>query len=89
MSRDVNLLALVKGGERYVFIYEDSSRDETLRTLGRFASDPDLSFTWYDAAILNQKMGEEAGKPSGQSRFRCSQGDSSIHLDWIENDEPA
>ena len=56
MSDDINVLALVKGAERYVFLYDDSSRAETLRVLGRFASNPDLSFTWYDAAVLSQKV---------------------------------
>ena len=54
----VRVLALVKGNERYVFLYDDASRDEVLRTLGRFASNPDLSFTWYDAATLSQKVRE-------------------------------
>lgn len=65
-----NVLAIVKGEERYVFLYDDDSRQECLRTLGRFASTPDLSFTWYDAAILSQKIREgAAGKPDHQPRF--------------------
>jgi hypothetical protein len=56
VSDDINVLALVKGAERYVFLYDDSSRAETLRVLGRFASNPELSFTWYDAAVLSQKI---------------------------------
>ena len=55
-SRDVNVIALVKGGERYVFLYDDDSRAEALKTLGRYASNPDLSFSWYDAAVLGQKV---------------------------------
>ena len=53
---EVNVLALVKGTERYVFLYDDASRTETLRSLGRFASNPELSFTWHDAAVLSQKI---------------------------------
>lgn len=60
MSHDINVLALVKGVERYVFLYNDVSRAETLRLLGRYASNPDLSFTWYDAAVLSQKIRQEA-----------------------------
>jgi len=56
VTQDINVLALVKGEERYVFLYDDASRAETLRILGRFASNPELSFTWYDAAILSQKI---------------------------------
>jgi len=53
---DVNVLALVKGTERYVFLYGDGQRTELLRMLGIYASNPDLSFTWYDAATLSQKV---------------------------------
>jgi len=69
VSQDINVLALVKGSERYVFLYDDSSRAETLRTLGRYASNPELSFTWYDAAVLSQKIRQESQQCSPQRRF--------------------
>lgn len=56
MERGMNVLALVKGSERYVFLYDDESLRSLLQTMGRYAADPDLSFTWYDAAILSQKV---------------------------------
>jgi hypothetical protein len=62
VTQDINVLALVKGEERYVFLYDDASRAETLRILGRYASDPELSFTWYDAAVLSQKIRQESKK---------------------------
>lgn len=52
LSTDVNFTALVKpakGGnpaERYVFVWHDDQRQELLRTFGRFASNPELSYTW-------------------------------------------
>ena len=70
VSQDINVLALVKGAERYVFLYDDASRAETLRVLGRFASNPDLSFTWYDAAVLSQKIRQEAEKAPQTSHRR-------------------
>jgi hypothetical protein len=69
VSQDINVLALVKGAERYVFLYDDASRAETLRTLGRYASNPELSFTWYDAAVLSQKIRQESHKYVNTSRF--------------------
>jgi hypothetical protein len=60
MSHDINVLALVKGAERYIFLYDDENRSEVLRTLGRYASNPDLSFSWYDAAVLSQKVRQTA-----------------------------
>lgn len=47
---------MVKGEERYLFLYNDENRSETLRTLGRYASNSELSFSWYDAAVLSQKI---------------------------------
>jgi hypothetical protein len=69
VSQDINVLALVKGAERYVFLYDDASRAETLRTLGRFASNPELSFTWYDAAVLSQKIRQDNRKFASPTRF--------------------
>jgi hypothetical protein len=68
VAQDINVLALVKGEERYVFLYDDSSRAATLRTLGRFASNPELSFSWYDAAVLSQKIRLENQKPAAPHR---------------------
>jgi len=79
VSQDINVLALVKGKERYVFLYDDESRAETLRTLGRYASNPELSFTWYDAAVLSQKIRQESQKCAAGSRF-----DMSLHSDLDE-----
>ena len=68
MNQDINVLALVKGAERYVFLYDDASRAEALRVLGRYASNPELSFTWYDAAVLSQKIRQESRKAAVPSR---------------------
>jgi len=62
-SRDINVIALVKGSERYVFLFDDDSRAEALRTLGRHAANPDLSFSWYDAAVLGQKVRRSNARP--------------------------
>lgn len=56
MTQDIHVLALVKGEERYIFLFNDQHRSEALRTLGKFASNPELSFSWYDAAVLSQKI---------------------------------
>ena len=60
VEQDVKVIALIKGEERYVFLYNDKNRAETLRLLGRYASNPELSFTWYDAAVLSQKIRQES-----------------------------
>lgn len=58
MSGEVNVVALVRGEEQYIFLFDEANRTETLRTLGRYAADPELAFTWYDAAILSQRIRE-------------------------------
>ncbi len=74
MSQDINVLALVKGAERYVFLYDDASRAEALRVLGRYASNPELSFSWYDAAVLSQKIRQESQQAaSPKPRFKLPQ----------------
>jgi hypothetical protein len=56
MDTEINVLALVKGEERFIFLFDDQNRDETLRQLARFAADPELDFSWYDAAMLSRKI---------------------------------
>lgn len=74
MERGVNVLALVKDGERFVFLYDDESCPQLLQTLGKFAADPELSFTWYDAAVLSQKVRrlQQELEQDKRSKFRES-----------------
>ncbi|GIX04026.1 MAG: hypothetical protein KatS3mg113_1032 [Planctomycetaceae bacterium] len=52
MTRPVHVLALMKGRQRYVFVYDERDVDRLLEVLTRFATDPELDFTWEDAAVL-------------------------------------
>lgn len=63
MTKEINVLALVKGNERYIFLFDDDNRVEMLRQFGRFAANPELSFTWYDAAVMSQKVREAVQSP--------------------------
>ncbi len=82
MSQDINVLALVKGNERYIFLFDDAHRAEALRTLGRYASNPELSFTWYDAAVLSQKIRHAFGpQHTTASRFELPQTSDNLEGD--------
>ncbi len=61
MSREFNVLALVKGSERYIFVYDDDSRQPLIEALRDHAADPRLSFSWFDAAVLTEKARQQAG----------------------------
>ena len=58
--REFNILALIKGEERYVFIYDDDSRAQLIDALRDQAADPGLSLSWFDAAVLTEKAREQA-----------------------------
>ena len=53
-----NLITLIRGNDRYAWIYDDESTSELLRDIGRTASNPMLNFTWYDAEKLSQVVQE-------------------------------
>jgi hypothetical protein len=73
MERSINVVALVKDAERYIFLYDNESTPALLQTLGKFASNPELSFTWHDAAVLSQKVRKLSEQPpaSGDEPFRA------------------
>jgi hypothetical protein len=64
VRREFNILALVKGAERYVYVYDDDSRDALIRTMRDHAADPHLSLSWFDAAVLIDKAREQSQVPS-------------------------
>ena len=47
-------------------------KHQALRALGRHASNPELSFTWYDAAVLSQKI-RQTGQQAKPQRLRLPQ----------------
>lgn len=51
----VSVLALVKGDERYVFLYDEENLPALFTVLADYAMDPQLSFNWYDAFVLRQR----------------------------------
>jgi len=61
-ANETNVVAIIKPGgasepdEQYIVLYDDANRAEALRTLGRWATNQELSFTWYYAAMMSQKI---------------------------------
>jgi hypothetical protein len=52
---EFNVLALIKGEEKFVFVYDDDSRDALLAELQAKAADPACKLNWYDAVVLTEK----------------------------------
>ena len=59
MANELNVLALIKGAERFVFVYDDHSRASLIDTIRDLAADPTLSLTWFDALVLTKKAREQ------------------------------
>ncbi len=51
-----HIIVLMKGTERYEFHCDRESTPDMMRQFGIFAGDPELSFGWYDAAVLCQNL---------------------------------
>jgi len=77
MNGEINVVALVRGEEQYIFMFDEANRTETLRMLGRYAADPELAFTWYDAAVLSQKVREMVPAKSIKTSTAASSNTSS------------
>jgi hypothetical protein len=60
VPREFNVLALVKGKERYIYVYDDTSCPALVDTFRDQAADPTLSFSWFDAAVLTARAREQA-----------------------------
>ena len=55
MQRELNVLALHKGTEHYLFLYDDNSVPSLVDLFRRYASDTEISFNWFDAAVMTEK----------------------------------
>ena len=55
MQREFNVLALIKGNERYVYVFDDTSLKGLIDAIRDQAADPHLSLSWFDAAVLTEK----------------------------------
>jgi hypothetical protein len=65
MDDDMQLIAVYKGGEVFAILFNGQRRIDVLRQLGRWAANPELNFTWADAAAASKKVWDESnGDPA-------------------------
>jgi hypothetical protein len=60
VRQELNVLALIKGKERYIYVYDDGSRQPLIDAFRDQAASPHLAFTWFDAAVMTEKAREQA-----------------------------
>jgi hypothetical protein len=56
VQRELNVLALFKGDERFFFVYDDDSRDALVDDIRHKAADPAVALSWFDAAVLTERV---------------------------------
>lgn len=70
MIREMSVLLLLKGNERYLYLYDVDSRDSLKAILESQAADSQLSLSWFDAAVLVQKAKEQQQIEDNDNRVR-------------------
>ena len=68
MTDDLNVLALIKGVEHYIFVYDEASRPQVIEDFRDMAADPDLNLSWFDAMVLTKKAREQASVEAAPRR---------------------
>lgn len=59
MTCDLNVIALIKGTERFIFVFDDASRDDVISTVFNDAADPGRGLNWSDAAVLTERVRQQ------------------------------
>jgi hypothetical protein len=73
VQHDLSILALVKGKERYLYVFDDSSLDRLIEVIREQAASPAASLSWFDAKILTERARQqvqEAASEGNVSRRR-------------------
>jgi hypothetical protein len=58
---------LRKDSETYAFRFDNDSRRAVVGVVARFALNPELNFSWHDAAVLCRKVRELAASDATQT----------------------
>ena len=63
MTQELNVLALFKGDERFIFVYDDESKNELIDEIRHRAADPSVAMNWFDAAVLTERVRNQEREP--------------------------
>lgn len=58
----IRTLSLIKGREHFCFRYEVGQEAKVLSTMVDMVGQRDLSFDWFDAAVLSHQLGQHLSK---------------------------
>ena len=60
MQQELSVLALIRGQERYLYVYDDDSREALVEAIRAQAANHTVSLTWFDAAVLTERARQQA-----------------------------
>jgi hypothetical protein len=63
VTRELNVLALFKGEERFIFVYDEESSDTLIDEIRNKAADPTIPINWFDAAVLTERIRNREENP--------------------------
>ena len=61
-STGMKTLNLVKGKEQFCFRYEAGQESKVLESLIEMVNRRELTFDWFDAAVLSHQLGQHLAK---------------------------
>jgi hypothetical protein len=64
VTQELNVLALIKGDERFIFVYDDDSKGALIDDIRHKAADPAVSLNWFDAAVLTARIRNPSAEPN-------------------------
>ena len=53
--KDINVVAIVKDEECFMFLFTNENAKQAERMAAKWASDPELNFSWYDVSVVIKK----------------------------------
>jgi hypothetical protein len=64
VTQELNVLAFIKGEERFIFVYDDDSKDALIDDIRDKAADPAVALNWFDAAVLTERVRNPVAEPN-------------------------
>jgi hypothetical protein len=74
VQHDLSILALIKGRDRYFYVFDDSSLDRLIETIREHAASPAVSLSWFDAKILTERARQQVQEAASESKQSRRQG---------------
>ena len=68
VQHELSVLALIRGKERYVYVYDDDSRVELIEAIRVQAASTKYRLSWYDAAVLTERARQQAREAGSAPR---------------------